>query len=84
MLKLHWIQVHASGKMRIKLDTPEEIAKWREERKRKYPTVANVEKKKEEEAKRHACGQVLKPRISDIAEVSEEAELSSGWSQSLQ
>ena len=26
--------MHASGKMRIKLDTPEEIAKWREERKR--------------------------------------------------
>lgn len=62
MLKLHWIQVHASGKMRIKLDTPEEIAKWREERKRKYPTVANVEKKKEEEAKRQACGQVLKTK----------------------
>lgn len=59
-LKLHWIQMHASGKMRIKLDTPEEIAKWREERKRKYPTVANVEKKKEEETKRQASGQVLK------------------------
>lgn len=59
-LKLHWIQMHASGKMRIKLDTPEEIAKWREERKRKYPTIANVEKKKEEESKRQASGQVLK------------------------
>jgi len=62
MLKLHWIQVHASGKMRIKLDTPEEIAKWREERKRKYPTLANVEKKKEEEAKRRASGQILKTK----------------------
>ncbi|XP_029207808.2 LOW QUALITY PROTEIN: nuclear fragile X mental retardation-interacting protein 1-like [Acropora millepora] len=61
-LKLHWIQMHASGKMRIKLDTPEEIAKWREERKRKYPTVANVEKKKEEETKRQASGQVLKTK----------------------
>lgn len=54
--------MHASGKMRIKLDTPEEIAKWREERKRKYPTVANVEKKKEEETKRQASGQVLKTK----------------------
>jgi len=62
ILKLHWIQVHASGKMRIKLDTPEEIAKWREERKRKYPTLANVEKKKEEEAKRRASGQILKTK----------------------
>lgn len=62
MLKLHWIQVHAPGKMRIKLDTPEDIAKWREERKRKYPTLANVEKKKEEEAKRRASGQVLKTK----------------------
>ena len=30
--------------------------------KRKYPTVANVEKKKEEETKRQASGQVLKTK----------------------
>jgi len=29
---------------------------------RKYPTLANVEKKKEEEAKRRASGQVLKTK----------------------
>lgn len=62
VLKFHWNQFHASGKVKIKLDTPEEIAKWREERKRKYPTVANVEKKKEEEAKRKASGQVLRTK----------------------
>ncbi|KAJ7333163.1 nuclear fragile X mental retardation protein interacting protein 1 [Desmophyllum pertusum] len=34
ILKLHWIQTHETGKMRIKLNTPGEIAKWKEERKR--------------------------------------------------
>ncbi|TSZ40546.1 Nuclear fragile X mental retardation-interacting protein 1 [Bagarius yarrelli] len=36
---------HAPGTKRIKLDTPEEIAKWREERKRNYPTKSNIKKK---------------------------------------
>lgn len=62
VVKLHWIQTHETGRMRIKLDTPEEIAKWREERKRKYPTLANVQKKMEEDAKRKASGQVLKTK----------------------
>lgn len=30
----------------ITLDTPEDIAKWREERKANYPTIENVEEKK--------------------------------------
>ncbi|RMX43036.1 hypothetical protein pdam_00001827 [Pocillopora damicornis] len=62
VVKLHWIQTHETGRMRIKLDSPEEIAKWREERKRKYPTLANVQKKMEEDAKRKASGQVLKTK----------------------
>lgn len=62
VLKLHWIQTHETGRMKIKLDTPEEIEKWREERKRKYPTLANVQKKMEEDAKRKASGQVLKTK----------------------
>lgn len=62
VLKLHWIQTHETGRMKINLDTDEEIAKWREERKRKYPTAANVERKMAEEAKRKASGHVLKTK----------------------
>ncbi|KAJ3123512.1 hypothetical protein HK098_001864 [Nowakowskiella sp. JEL0407] len=32
----------------IRLDTPEDIAKWIEERKKRYPTDSNIQKKKEE------------------------------------
>ncbi|KAI9145138.1 hypothetical protein BKA69DRAFT_1122063 [Paraphysoderma sedebokerense] len=44
--------------IKIKLDTPEEIAKWREERKRNYPTDKNIEKKKTEEQKRIERGEL--------------------------
>ncbi|XP_060774189.1 nuclear fragile X mental retardation-interacting protein 1 isoform X2 [Neoarius graeffei] len=45
LVKIHWRNSHAPGAKRIKLDTPEEIAKWREERRRNYPTRSNIEKK---------------------------------------
>lgn len=58
MVTLHEEEIH--GKVEIvdvppqyrpgKLETPEEIAKWREERKKNYPTEANIAKKKEEQA----------------------------------
>ncbi|CAJ0633752.1 8163_t:CDS:2 [Entrophospora sp. SA101] len=41
----------------LKLDTPEVIAKWIEERKKRYPTEANIARKRklEEEKKAHVC-----------------------------
>ncbi|KAL7891058.1 hypothetical protein AOLI_G00005340 [Acnodon oligacanthus] len=45
LVQIHWKNNHAPGAKRIKLDTPEEIAKWREERRKNYPTLSNVEKK---------------------------------------
>ncbi|KAK2857693.1 hypothetical protein Q7C36_005612 [Tachysurus vachellii] len=45
LVKIHWKNCHTPGAKRIKLDTPEEIVKWREERRRNYPTQSNVEKK---------------------------------------
>ncbi|KAI4886650.1 hypothetical protein NFI96_012770 [Prochilodus magdalenae] len=45
LVQIHWKNNHAPGAKRIKLDTPEEIAKWREERKKNYPSLSNVEKK---------------------------------------
>lgn len=46
------IDVEVPPQYRVgKLDTPEEIAKWIEERKKNYPTEANVARKKEEAVK---------------------------------
>ncbi|EDO30834.1 predicted protein [Nematostella vectensis] len=58
-LKLHFIQVHAEGRMRIKLDTPEEINKWRQERKRNYPTASNVAKRQAVMDEKQTNGQML-------------------------
>ncbi|XP_007244268.3 nuclear fragile X mental retardation-interacting protein 1 isoform X2 [Astyanax mexicanus] len=45
LVQIHWRNNHAPGAKRIKLDTAEEIAKWREERRKNYPTLSNVERK---------------------------------------
>lgn len=45
LVKIHWKNNHAPGAKRIKLDTPDEIARWREERRKNYPTLSNIEKK---------------------------------------
>nr|XP_019960037.1 PREDICTED: nuclear fragile X mental retardation-interacting protein 1-like [Paralichthys olivaceus] len=46
IVSIHWKNSHAPGTKRIKLDTAEEITKWREERRKNYPTLHNIEKKK--------------------------------------
>ncbi|XP_043088040.1 nuclear fragile X mental retardation-interacting protein 1 [Puntigrus tetrazona] len=45
LVKIHWRNNHAPGAKRIKLDTAEDITRWREERRRNYPTLKNMEKK---------------------------------------
>ncbi|XP_072306915.1 FMR1-interacting protein NUFIP1 [Eucyclogobius newberryi] len=59
IVSIHWKNNHAPGAKRIKLDTPEEIAKWREERRKNYPTRDNVEKKKKMMEMREETGGVL-------------------------
>ncbi|KAJ0009339.1 hypothetical protein NQD34_001041 [Periophthalmus magnuspinnatus] len=59
IVNIHWKNTHAPGTKRIKLDTPEEIAKWREERRKNYPTRENVEKKKKMMEMREKPGAVL-------------------------
>ncbi|RXM98528.1 Nuclear fragile X mental retardation-interacting protein 1 [Acipenser ruthenus] len=52
-------KMHVPGSKKIQLDTPEEISKWREARKKNYPTLQNIERKmmvKQEKAER---GEVL-------------------------
>ncbi|RUS23967.1 nuclear fragile X mental retardation-interacting protein 1-domain-containing protein, partial [Jimgerdemannia flammicorona] len=43
----------------ISLDSPEEIAKWIEERKKMWPSEANIARKQKEEQERIARGEVL-------------------------
>ncbi|KAJ1114585.1 hypothetical protein NDU88_002820 [Pleurodeles waltl] len=59
LVQIHWKNTHAPGTRKIKLDTPEDIAKWREERKKNYPTLANVEKKRALARERNERGEVL-------------------------
>ncbi|XP_030010647.1 FMR1-interacting protein NUFIP1 isoform X2 [Sphaeramia orbicularis] len=59
IVSIHWKNNHAPGAKRIKLDTPEEILKWREERRKNYPTFQNIEKKKIMMQMREATGGVL-------------------------
>ncbi|NWW78270.1 NUFP1 protein, partial [Climacteris rufus] len=59
IVQIHWKNAHAPGAKRIKLDSPEEIARWREERKRNFPTLANIERKKEIQMQKEERGEVL-------------------------
>ncbi|XP_049611800.1 FMR1-interacting protein NUFIP1 [Syngnathus scovelli] len=59
IVSFHWKNTHAPGMKRIKLDTPEEIAKWREERRKNYPTLKNIEKKRKLMQEREETGAVL-------------------------
>ncbi|KAK6487194.1 nuclear fragile X mental retardation-interacting protein 1 isoform X2 [Huso huso] len=59
LVLIHWKNMHVPGSKKIQLDTPEEISKWREARKKNYPTLQNIERKmmvKQEKAER---GEVL-------------------------
>ncbi|KAG8452302.1 hypothetical protein GDO86_004201 [Hymenochirus boettgeri] len=60
LVHIHWKNMHAPGAKRIKLDTPEEIAKWREERRKNFPTLANIAKKQQQQKEREERGEVLK------------------------
>ncbi|XP_010126481.1 PREDICTED: nuclear fragile X mental retardation-interacting protein 1, partial [Chlamydotis macqueenii] len=59
IVQLHWKNAHAPGAKRIKLDSPEEIARWREERKKNFPTLANIERRKTMQMQKQERGEVL-------------------------
>ncbi|KFQ32865.1 Nuclear fragile X mental retardation-interacting protein 1, partial [Mesitornis unicolor] len=58
-VEIHWKNAHAPGAKRIILDSPEEIARWREERKKNFPTLANIERKKAMQMQKEERGEVL-------------------------
>ncbi|KAM9192691.1 FMR1-interacting protein NUFIP1 [Dugong dugon] len=59
IVHFHWKNMHAPGMKKIKLDTPEEITRWREERRKNYPTLANIERKKKLKLEKEKRGAVL-------------------------
>ncbi|XP_064410269.1 FMR1-interacting protein NUFIP1-like [Latimeria chalumnae] len=59
LVQIHWKNMHAPGAKRIKLDTLEEIAKWREERKIFFPTLANIERKRAAKKDKEEWGEML-------------------------
>ncbi|XP_070607515.1 FMR1-interacting protein NUFIP1 [Erythrolamprus reginae] len=59
LVQIHWRNMHSPGAKCIKLDTPDEIARWREERKKNFPTLANMEKKKALKLEKECRGEVL-------------------------
>ncbi|XP_077103710.1 FMR1-interacting protein NUFIP1 [Siphateles boraxobius] len=59
LVKIHWRNNHAPGAKRIRLDSVEDIAKWREERRRHYPTLRNLEKKQKLVEVKEQRGDVL-------------------------
>ncbi|XP_033004270.1 nuclear fragile X mental retardation-interacting protein 1 [Lacerta agilis] len=60
LVQIHWKNMHSPGAKQIKLDTPDEIAKWREDRRKNFPTLANIEKKKAMEVEKEQRGEILK------------------------
>ncbi|KAI8854759.1 hypothetical protein BC829DRAFT_160956 [Chytridium lagenaria] len=56
VLYVHKDEAHGAGRIIAKNESPEEVAKWIAERKRNYPTDANIAKKKENDRNRQDIG----------------------------
>ncbi|XP_038051202.1 nuclear fragile X mental retardation-interacting protein 1-like [Patiria miniata] len=60
VVKLHTKLQHSAGSKRVAwMDTPAAVSKWREERKRKYPSLCNITKKAEARQSNEEKGVVL-------------------------
>jgi hypothetical protein len=59
---------HGNGYGAISLETEEDIRKWREERRKNYPTKAKVEEKKAKMQEQKLKGQTIKSKKFDIKE----------------
>ncbi|XP_042902935.1 uncharacterized protein [Parasteatoda tepidariorum] len=64
IVSLHQRMQHDTGYADVinKLQNDEEIKKWREERKRRFPTAENILKKKAEQAEKEARGEVIEEK----------------------
>jgi hypothetical protein len=60
-----YIPPHIQMKVQQKLETPEQIIAWREERRARYPTRANIQQKNEERQQRIERGELVDlPKIN--------------------
>lgn len=59
IVAIHKQNLHGPNALQVKVETPEEIKRWREERKRKYPSCSNIQKKAEKLSERERHGNVL-------------------------
>ncbi|XP_078490352.1 zinc finger protein [Ciona intestinalis] len=61
LVEIHRRNLHGSNGRRIKLETPEDVQKWREERRKNFPTSSRMQTKALEEKTRAESGAVLQP-----------------------
>jgi len=59
---------HGNGYGAINLETEEDIRKWREERKKNYPTKKKIEEKKAFLAQKSNRGQKIESKKFDVKE----------------
>ncbi|XP_065056782.1 FMR1-interacting protein NUFIP1-like [Rhopilema esculentum] len=63
ILKLHFIQNHEEGRFRISLQSDADIKKWRDERKKNYPSLFRQKAKIENEEEKKRKGHVLETKL---------------------
>ncbi|XP_055371310.1 FMR1-interacting protein NUFIP1 [Condylostylus longicornis] len=76
----HVEELHTTGLYdKIKnLNTPEEIAKWREDRRKRYPTIANVLLRQKAQEERRKRGEVLENNKSRFGSKNDRRKMNSG------
>ncbi|XP_067951176.1 FMR1-interacting protein NUFIP1-like [Watersipora subatra] len=62
LVKLHYNMQHATGLADKIKESSEDINKWLEERRRNYPTAANVQRKEEERKAKRERGELLETK----------------------
>lgn len=64
LVQLHYQTQHRTGVARKiwSLESPEDISKWIQERKRNYPTKDNITRKRQASCDRHARGEVMETK----------------------
>merc|ERR1711935_1050890 len=68
VIEKHIRMAHGNGIGAISLETEEDIRKWREERRKNYPTRAKVNEKKEAQMVKQKRGEQIKTKKFDVKE----------------
>ena len=68
VIEKHIRMAHGNGIGVINLETEEDIRKWREERRKNYPTAKKIAEKKSALAVRQARGEAIETKKFDVKE----------------